>query len=119
MRLVNVNGKMKQCFVISEGETNMIVIPIDRITAVDYKRLVELERKGGNMLKLMRDTRMSNGILAIEVYHRLFVTVPKSVKKETQVLVESDSDVVEKASDEESKPRRGRKPNPENVDSED
>jgi len=81
MQVVKIKGKAKQVFVIADGDENTIVIPIEYLAAVDYHRLVDIEAKGGTMLKHMRDTRLDNGVLAIEAYHKLFVVVPKPQKK--------------------------------------
>lgn len=86
MQEVTVHGKKRVCFVVMDGEVNKLVIPIDYLAPIDYKRLVDIESKAGNMLKNMKETVLDNGSSALEVYHRLIQVVPKKVVPKQQEL---------------------------------
>lgn len=77
MQEVVIRGKRKLCFVLADGDVNKLVIPYDTLAPIDYKRLIEMESKGGNMLKTMRDTVCDNGVNALKMYKGMIVVVPK------------------------------------------
>ena len=83
MQEVVIKGKKRLCFVLATGETNTIVIQYDGLTGIDYKRLVEIESRGGNMLKNMRDTICDNGVNALKMYKGMIVVVPKPQEAKT------------------------------------
>ena len=110
------NDQMKLCFVVKEGEAADIAIPVNSLAPVDYKRIVEMETRGGELMKVMRDTVLDNGMNALVQYQSLFITIPKPkkvVKQETELLEErtQESGSEKEAKSEQSsvkKAKRGR-----------
>lgn len=92
MEKVIVEGRMALCFVLAEGEANKIVIPLESLLNVDYHRLLPLEKKGGNMLKLMLNTKLDNGVNCLQMYKDLIRVVPvvKSVASSPVSAVTAD-----------------------------
>ena len=72
-----VKGKRQLSFVVKEGVAADIVIPLDYLQPIDYRRLVKMEEAGGELMKVMRDTKLDNGKDAIIQFQELFVTVLK------------------------------------------
>jgi len=101
-----VNGKKKLCFLVKNGDVADIVIPVDSLIGTDYKRFQNMEAQGGEMMRVMRDTTLDNGLNALVTYQDLLVIIPKdggSVKENvTNNITEETNDVVD------NKPRRGR-----------
>lgn len=117
MQEVEINGRKRLCFLVTEGDSAKIVIPVDILAPIDYQRLRSLEARGGELMSVMRDTRLDNGMNALVQYQNLLVVVPKEkpVKKAAEVDVKQDdvkpvdappteTEVVKEA------PRRGRRP---------
>lgn len=92
MQKVIVDGKPELCFVLAEGTVNKIVIPLESLLNIDYHRLLPLEKKGGNMLKLMLNTRLENGVNCLHMYKELIRVIPivKSVASEKVSAVTAD-----------------------------
>lgn len=114
MQEFSINGRNQLCYLVSEGETAFVVIPVDSLASVDRRRLHALEAKGGEMMAVMRDTRLDNGVNALVQYQNLLVFVqkerpaPKPVKEVSAPATEATDAVEEKAPKKEA-PRRGRR----------
>lgn len=95
---VEYNGKRVLSFLVKRGDKNLIVIPIDGLLPVDYKRLSQLEAQGGELMRVMRDTILDNGKNALAMYEPLFKIVAIKEKKVDvpvdgrQVLLEDGKD---------------------------
>jgi hypothetical protein len=95
---VEYNGKKVLSFLVRRGDVNLIIIPIDGLLPVDYRRLSNLEAQGGEMMRVMRDTTLDNGKNALAMYEPLFKIVPikeKSVDAPAegkQILMEEGKD---------------------------
>lgn len=69
MRVIKVNGKAEQVFVLKETEEKILYIPIKYLHRVDYDRLIEIEKSGPKeMLEAMKKTKLSNGRNALVQY---------------------------------------------------
>lgn len=109
MQNVMINGKPELCFLIKDGEAAKIVIPVQSLAAVDYRRLTAIEAKGGEMMAQMRDTRLDNGMNALTQYQSLLVTVKKDAPKpKAEPKAESDDSDEEEAPKPKAKRRGGR-----------
>lgn len=75
-----VKGTMRLCFMVKQGEANDVVIPIDYLQGIDYKRISEIEAKGGELMKAMRETSLDNGRNALDQYKDLLCVVKKESK---------------------------------------
>lgn len=98
MQEVMIKGKKKLAFVVTDGEAAKVVIPVDYLTPVDYRRLSQMEAKGGELMSVMRETRVDdNGVNALVLYQNLLVTVEKEpeVKSETKAEAKTESDDTE------------------------
>lgn len=105
---VEIKGKRKLCFLVKKGEVNDIVIPLDSLVGIDYKRLSEMESQGGDLMKTMRETTLSNGKNALVQYQTILITVPKKVEKEEPKVEATTDEKVEKITTEPTKRGRGR-----------
>lgn len=100
MKEYMINGKKRICFLVKKGEANDIVVDFDSLSRIDQKRFFEMESHGGELMRVMRDTTLDNGVNALVMYKDLFriIEVPKkaveakkvesTVKEETSVHVE-------------------------------
>ena len=71
MKVVRINGRNVKVFVLQETETALVYIPVNAIQRVDYNRLLEIEKRGGNMLNEMRKTKLDNGRNALTQYDNI------------------------------------------------
>lgn len=71
MKELNLDGRKRLVFILKEDIGATIVIPVDVLQPVDYKRLKEMEKQGGELMKVMRDTKVDNGRNALELYKEL------------------------------------------------
>lgn len=81
MKEMAIDGRKRLVFVLKEDVGATIVIPIDVLSPVDYKRLKEAEAQGGEMLKTLRDTQLDNGRNALALYKNLITVVYKQKQK--------------------------------------
>jgi len=79
-----MDGRKRLVFVLKDDVAATIVIPVDVLSPVDYKRLKEMEAKGGELMKTMRDTKLDNGRNALELYKNLIVVTYKPGAKALQ-----------------------------------
>lgn len=109
---VEIEGKRKLCFLIRKGEKNYIVIPIDGMLSIDYKRISDMESQGGDLMRVMRDTTLDNGKNALSLYQDTFKVVPikkpQPAKQQIQETVSQESAQSMDANADEQKPKRGR-----------
>lgn len=71
-----INGKRKLCYLLKKGEKNDIVIPFDSLADIDVKRMHEMDSQGGELMRVMRDTKLDNGNNALAQYKDLIRSVP-------------------------------------------
>lgn len=79
MKEFDIKGKRKLCFVVKSGALNDIVVPYESLATIDLKRFMDMEKQGGDLMRVMRDTTLDNGVNALIMYEGLLQTVP--VKK--------------------------------------
>lgn len=75
----NVKSENQLCFLVKEGEVNDIVLPIKYLQPVDYRRITKMEEVGGELMKVMRDTTLENGVNALIQFQHLLTPVLKPV----------------------------------------
>lgn len=68
MKVVKIDGRSVKVFVLQENDESLAYIPVNAIAEVDYKRLTEIEKKGGEMLREMSRTTLDNGRNALVQY---------------------------------------------------
>lgn len=68
MKVINIDGKPNKVFVLKETKDSLVYIPVKALFRVDYERLVELEKQGGELLKVMQKTTLDNGRNALVQY---------------------------------------------------
>lgn len=96
---VEYNSKRILSFLIKRGDKNLIVIPIEGLLPVDYRRLSDIEAQGGEMMRVMRDTILDNGKNALAMYEPLFKIVAIKEKEVPlppegrEVLIENGKEV--------------------------
>lgn len=110
MREIEIKGKRKLVFVITDRDAATIVIPIESLGPVDYKRFSEMEAKGGELMSVMRDTKLSNGMNALVQYSDLFRVVKKEPKPEPEPKEPKATSVEKSKSENENDGAVGEKP---------
>ncbi|MBG24001.1 MAG: hypothetical protein CMF22_11165 [Idiomarinaceae bacterium] len=78
MKNIKINNRMTPVFVLKETDSRIVYIPVNHLHRVDYDRLKEIEKAGGNdMLAQMRRTKLSNGINALTAYDKVIQVADK------------------------------------------
>ena len=75
-----IKGKRKLCFVVKHGALNDIVVTYESLANIDLKRFMDMEKQGGDLMRVMRDTTLDNGVNALIMYEGLLQTVPVEKK---------------------------------------
>lgn len=89
-----IKGQRKICFLVKKGTVKDIVIPVDGLAPIDYKRLYEMEKRGGELMRVMRDTTLDNGVNALVMYKDMFREIDATPSSNTndggkEVVVDS------------------------------
>ncbi len=71
MRTLRIDGKMQMVFVLKETDESIVYITVKSLSRVDYERLLDIEKQGGEMLAEMRKTKLANGRNALALYDNL------------------------------------------------
>ena len=115
MQEFQIGSMKKLCFVVKKGEVKNIVVPHDNLADIDLKRFFDMEKQGGELMRVMRDTTLDNGVNALVMYADMLVDVdnPQAVKakevKEEKVTAKSESsDDEDKTEDEPKKERKSK-----------
>jgi hypothetical protein len=108
MKEFMIKGKKKLCFVLKEGELNDIVVTYDSLAPIDLKRFYEMEGQGGDLMRVMRDTTLDNGVNALNMYEDLLVPVPVEIKNKKDIDTVSVDNVSESPVQVKKKRGRGR-----------
>jgi len=113
MQEVLVKGKRRSCFMVKKGTNGgkNIVILLDSLTPLDYKRLVAVEAEGGEMMSAMNKTKADNGMNMLDLYKNILVEaddVPSTINPKE--LQKSPLDVSNINKQTEKTKRRGRPP---------
>lgn len=93
-----------RAFVLKDGEAATIYIPVSKLGGIDYRRLKEIEEKGGEMLTTMRDTKLSNGKNALALYQNLIETQfkPEFEEKQNREATRQEEETNEEETNEET-----------------
>lgn len=78
MQEFQIGKNMKLCFLIKKHTTEIgkdIVIPYDNLADIDKKRFFDMEKQGGELMRVMRDTTLDNGVNALLMYADMLVEV--------------------------------------------
>lgn len=75
MKTLRIDGKMQMVFVLKETDDSLIYIPVKSLSRVDYDRLTDIEKQGGEMLTEMRKTKLANGRNALALYDNIIQVV--------------------------------------------
>lgn len=113
MKEMKINGRNQLCFLVKRGEKKDVVIPIDSLVRVDYKRISEMEAQGGELMRVMRDTTLDNGVNALVMYKDLLVVVDRAAPASQNVAAPATSipvTVAEANTETPKKRGRGRPP---------
>src|SRR5690554_4900935 len=87
MKVVRINGKAAKVFVLKETEESLVYIPVNAIQRVDYERLLEIEKRGGEMLNEMRKTKLDNGMNALTLYDEVIQVMHVASSKESGLRI--------------------------------
>lgn len=68
MKALRIDGRLTKVFVLKETEDSIVYIPLTHLGLIDYKRLIDIESQGGEMLTAMRKTTLDNGRNALQQY---------------------------------------------------
>lgn len=71
MKDLRIDGRLQRVFVLQETESRVVYIPLKALNRVDYDRLVDIEKRGGDMLKEMSRTTLDNGRNALDLYDEI------------------------------------------------
>jgi len=96
MQEFKIGALKKLCFVVKKGTAKNIVVPYDNLADIDKKRFFDMEKQGGELMRVMRDTTLDNGVNALVMYADMLVDldVPK-VKKVVETKPEKEKVVSE------------------------
>lgn len=81
MEDIRVDNKLQRVFVLRKTDDSIVYIPLTSLTYVDYKRLLDVEAQGGEMLTQMRKETFDNGRNALALYDNVIEVVRLSDKK--------------------------------------
>lgn len=81
MEDIRVNNKLQRVFVLRKTDDSIVYIPLTSLTYVDYKRLLDVEAQGGEMLTQMRKETFDNGRNALALYDNVIEVVRLTDKK--------------------------------------
>ena len=109
MQEVIINGNRRFCFMVKKGEVNNIVVPYDGLAPIDLKRFQEMEAKGGELMRVMRDTQLDNGVNALIQYDDVMVTVPVNIAVEEDEVLDEDEEHIQKTKKKTSKKKSKKK----------
>jgi hypothetical protein len=81
------------CVVLKETEKAYVFIRLNSIMRADYDQIMKIMRETDKeLLEAMRDTRLTNGMLALNVYKDVIETVMKEqVNSDTIPLIEAEA----------------------------
>ena len=71
MEDMRISGKLQRVFVLKKSDESVVYIPVKALTRVDYERLLNVEKKGGEMLAQMRKETLDNGRNALALYDHI------------------------------------------------
>lgn len=81
-------GKLRKlCFLVKKGTSDKgknIVVPYDNLADIDRKRFFDMEKQGGELMRVMRDTTLDNGVNALVMYADMLVEVDVANRELTQ-----------------------------------
>lgn len=107
MQEFKIGEAKKLCFLVKKGTAKNIVVPFDSLADIDKKRFFDMEKQGGELMRVMRDTTLDNGVNALVMYADLLVDV--DVPKATKVTEAPTKEEETVTTTEEDKPvRKGR-----------
>ena len=78
MQEFQIGQHKKLCFVVKKHTTDSgkdIVVPYDNLADIDKKRFFDMEKQGGELMRVMRDTVLDNGVNALVMYADMLVEV--------------------------------------------
>ncbi len=86
MKEFKVKGKKRLCFLVAEGTENYIVISVESLADIDIRRLYAVEQKseksGVQMMRVMKNETLDNGMNCLLQYKDLLSVVPRTAKAE-------------------------------------
>lgn len=81
---------------VKKGSVKNIVVPYDNLADIDKKRFFDMEKQGGELMRVMRDTTLDNGVNALVMYADMLVDVdadePSTVKSEAPKVKKSTNE---------------------------
>ena len=81
---IELNGKKEFAYLVKKGEVNNIVLPFNRLSLIDYKRIKAIAARSGEFMTNLRETTLDNGVNALVLYSGLFISIPVDVPAEKQ-----------------------------------
>ena len=88
MKDIRIDNRLQRVFVLRETKDRIVYIPVKTLHRVDYERLREIaERKtSDDMLTVMGEVTLSNGINALLQYDSLICVAIKGEDNTTKIL---------------------------------
>jgi len=108
MQEFQIGKNKKLCFLVKKGTAKNIVVPYEGLADIDLKRFMDMEKQGGELMRVMRDTTLDNGVNALVMYADMLVDVDVPAPKKVAVAVEkegSDKPVAKPKAKRKSTPR--------------
>lgn len=115
MKTLRIDGRLQKVFVLRETDDRLVYIPVKACFLIDYKKLLELENRGGDILKHMSNETLSNGrnMLVtmdslIEVMHKKTDQDGDRLRKPEEAMI--DLSMGEKSKDKDTQPKQAEEP---------
>lgn len=90
MKDFKIDGRLQRVFVLRETDERVIYMPVRSLHRVDYERMVDLENKNksskDDLLTIMADTRLDNGMNALVVYKNVIQVMEKGENGNSRIL---------------------------------
>lgn len=91
-----IGNEKRLCFVVKKGSAKTIVVTYSSLANIDLKRFFDMEKQGGELMRVMRDTTLDNGVNALVMYADMLIDVPNTVQpKEAKVKEVEVEDIIE------------------------
>lgn len=95
MKTLRIDGRLQKVFVLRETDDRVVYIPVKACFLVDYKKLLELEKRGGDILKHLSNETLSNGRNALVTYDHLIEVMRKGAEEDGSRLKKPDEAITE------------------------
>lgn len=85
MKVLRIDGRTAKVFVLKETDDSLVYIPVKSLFRYDYDIMVEMEQRGGELLKTMAKEVLPNGRNALVQYDSLIQVARYTDTEQTEV----------------------------------